>query len=96
MNRITKDQPLHVSQHSSNEMLPAVAWEEIGKQKDDFVFRYGDYCLRVEQMNKKYWWWCVYYKDGYADFDNPSARTELEAKLLAELSFIRHLSSHSS
>lgn len=79
----------------ANAMLPAVAWEEIGKQKDDFIFRYGDYCLRVEQMNKRYWWWCVYYKHDYAGFDEPKAKTELEAKLLAEVCFVRHWFIHS-
>lgn len=74
-------------------LLPAVAWDKIAD--DDFVFRFGDYCLRVEQMNKDYWWWCVYYIDDYAGFDEPKAKTELEAKLLAEICFVRHWSSHS-
>jgi hypothetical protein len=69
--------------------LPVVEWENIGK--DDFTFRFADYCLRVEQMDKRHWWWCVYFKDGYAGFDEPRAKTELEAKLLAELCFVRHL-----
>ena len=77
----------------ANVLLPAVAWEAIAD--DDFVFRFGDYCLRVEQMNKRYWWWCVYYNDDYAGFDEPKAKTELEAKLLAEICFVRHWSSHS-
>lgn len=83
----------HCTPPDAKHLLPAVAWDAIAD--DDFVFRFGDYCLRVEQMNKRYWWWCVYYKDDYAGFDEPKAKTELEAKLLAEMCFVRHWSSHS-
>ena len=82
-----------VAQPDAKHLLPAVAWDKIAD--DDFVFRFGDYCLRVEQMNKRYWWWCVYYKDDYAGFDEQKAKTELEAKLLSEIYFVRHWFSHS-
>ena len=78
---------------SSKSLLPAVAWVAIAD--DDFVFRKGKYSLRVEQMDKKYWWWCVYYGKEYAGFDKPRAKTETEAKLLAELCFIRARASNS-
>lgn len=77
---------------AESRLLPAVLWSYIGV--DDFIFRHGDYCLRVEKMDKGYYWWCVYYKDEYAGFDEPRAKTEKEAKLLAELCFIRHIVEH--
>lgn len=89
----TETSTQHVTPPAAKHLLPAVAWDKIAD--DDFVFRFGDYCLRVEQMNKRYWWWCVYYKDDYAGFDEPKAKTEIEAKLLAEICFFRHWSSHS-
>lgn len=76
----------------AKQVLPAVLWSYI--DADDFIFRHGDYCLRVEKMDKGYYWWCVYYKEEYAGFDEPRAKTEKEAKLLAELCFIRHIVEH--
>jgi hypothetical protein len=74
--------------------VPSIIWKNI--DDDDFICRIGNYCLRVEQMDKKYWWWCVYwYKDEIA-FDEPNAKTEKEAKLLAELYFIRHFINHNN
>lgn len=67
---------------------PVVVWNNISD--DDFVFRYRNYCLRVEQMNKRDWWWCVYYKDNPVGLVGPNAKTELEAKLLAEICFVHH------
>lgn len=62
--------------------LPDVKWKATrdGKQvfsndDDDFIFKYKKYCLRVEQMHDKNWWWCVYYADDYLEFDDPSAST---------------------
>ena len=72
--------------------LPEVIWENI--DDDDFVFKHGDYTLRVEQMRKKYWWWCVSFDKEEIAFDDPAGRTELEAKLLAERVFIKHLIEH--
>jgi hypothetical protein len=69
--------------------IPEVIWENI--DDDDFMFKYGSYTLRVEQMDNKYWWWCVYGNKGEIAFDDIRARTELEAKLLAERAFIKHL-----
>ena len=79
------------SKISSNTLLPAVAWEAIAD--DDFVFRKDEYCLRVEQMDNKIWWWCVY-KDKNEigsswDSVEYNAKTEKEAKQLAELCFVR-------
>ena len=33
------------------------------KDEDDFTARVGDYVLRVEQMDRYYWWWCIYHED---------------------------------
>lgn len=68
--------------------LPEVIWQAIAD--DDFVFRHKDYCLRVEQMNRRNWWWAVYKGKDEIAFDDPGAETELEAKLLAELAFIKY------
>jgi len=74
--------------------IPVVEWENIAD--DDFVYSYNKYMLRVEQMNKHHWWWCVYRDEGkkglkYVAFDDPHACTELEAKLLAELAFVKDI-----
>ena len=80
-----------------NLLVPAVAWEAI--DKDDFVFRKNNYCLRVEQMDKKVWWWCVYKGKNEIgsswDSIEDNAKTEKEAKLLAELCFVRAWASNS-
>lgn len=62
--------------------IPKVIWKTISN--DDFVFRHKKYTLRVEQMDDDYWWWCAYYGDDYIAFDDPRAKTELEAKIFAE------------
>jgi len=72
---------------TEQELIP-ITWESLAS--DDFVFRYERYCLRVEQMNKKYWWWAVYFGDLHIAFDDPRAKTENEAKYLAEIYFLRH------
>ena len=73
-------------------MNTKVEWSLLGKDDDNFIAKNGKYTLRVEQMSKKYWWWCVYYgKNDYAAFDEPRAKTEKEAKLLAENAFLRHV-----
>ena len=62
-------------------------------EDDDFTAVYGDYCLRAEMMSKKRWWWCVYFKhyDSFANAnDDGFAATKQEAKLIAEVQFLRH------
>lgn len=70
------------------ELMPAITWDELAD--DDFVFRHEGYCLRVEQMRKKHWWWAVYFQNTEIGFDDPWAKTENEAKCLAEIYFLRH------
>ena len=61
-----------------------VKWEAL--DDDDFIYREGDYTLRVEQMHKKIWWWCVYWlEDTVAEY--PNVKTKREAKYLAELNY---------
>jgi len=37
-------------------------WES-DEDGQDLTCKFYDYTLRVEQMDKKYWWWRVYYKN---------------------------------
>lgn len=60
----------------------SIKWEQI--DVDDFLFRDGEYLLRVEQMDKEYWWWAVLYKNEEISSDNPKAKTLPEAKRNAE------------
>ena len=73
----------------TKETFPIVEWEKMADY--DFVFVQEQYTLRVERMNQKSWWWCVYYDDVELRRNKFSTNTELEAKLLAELCFLRHL-----
>lgn len=68
--------------------LPDIVWNAI--DKDDFVCNIDKYCLRVEQMDKNYWWWAVYLDNDEIGFSDPKASTEMEAKLFAENCFLRY------
>jgi len=75
----------------------AVQWESTSTNpevKDDFMFKCGDYMLRVEQLDRRCWWWCVYLNNDEIESSNlkGSVKTEVEAKLSAELCFVRHKS----
>ena len=72
-------------------MNTKIKWDPVGEEADDFFAKSGKYTLRVEQMSKKRWWWCVYLGDNSIAFDDPQATTQKEAKLLAENAFLRHL-----
>lgn len=67
-----------------------VVWDKISN--NDFACLVDDYVLRVEKMGKNWWWWGVSHKkeDVSFWFDYPRATTELEAKLLAELTFLKY------
>lgn len=69
--------------------LPDVEWVKIGN--NDFSCVIGKYHLRVEKMDRNYWWWCVYYENDYAGFNEPQAKTEKEAKNAATICFHLHL-----
>lgn len=65
-----------------------IKWEG---NEDDYTANIDGYCLRVEQMDRRSWWWCVYLggdviADSHGEY--PQATTELEAKLLAEISYL--------
>ena len=60
--------------------------------KDDFTAKVNGYVLRAEQMNKRTWWWQVYYPDGSeanpdCDLDLPSERV---AKSICEIIYRLH------
>ena len=89
-----------------SQSIPKVVWEPLGiNAKDDFIaVMFGCYTLRVEKMDKNRWWWAVtlhknqiirstYNSDEVASSNENNesfAKTEREAKLLAEIAFIRH------
>lgn len=61
-------------------------WKKIGE--NDFICERGHYTLRVEQMDKNYWWWCVYSSGNEVDsswYDQykTAANCERVAKLRA-------------
>ena len=67
-------------------LIPKITWHDI--DDDDFVAKHDGYTLRVEQMDKKRWWWAVYRGD--VELANiVDCRTETEAKLKAELTFLK-------
>ena len=69
-----------------------INWEEI--YTDDFKATCGYYLLRAEQMDKNFWWWCVYHKTktiGGSAFSEEVARTKEDAFRLAEKSYREHL-----
>jgi hypothetical protein len=62
-----------------------IKWVKIGD--NDFKYIEGDYILRIEQMAKNSWWYCLYYKDEQQmDFANTQDKAEL---LVTEL-FTHH------
>lgn len=65
-------------------------WEKIADT--DFIWKDGDYILRVEKMSNNWWWWNISYKKEEIAFcfDYPRTTNELEAKLLAEITFLKH------
>jgi len=61
------------------------------KTGDDFTAKEGDYMLRVEQMDKKIWWWEVYYQNepimGHCHYQ---PETEEQAKAFSEMVYLAH------
>lgn len=52
--------------------MEKVEWIEIGDRHDDFIGSTADgYSLRVERMDRKRWWWAVYYK--HEEIENAAA-----------------------
>ena len=56
---------------------------------DDYTARIGDYTLRVEQMNRKRWWWCVYYKTDQVE--RGEERVKIEAMKAAVLAYMEQI-----
>ncbi len=73
--------------------LLSLVWSDGGSSGDDFTAKTSDgYTLRVEQMDRGFWWWQVYYPDGteadpWCDLGVP---TEYIAKRLCELIYRLH------
>lgn len=72
--------------------LPEINWKVIGV--GDYSATSGDYLLRVENMSPRYWWWRVYHGDDTIaecnDNKDSFAKNKVEAKLMAEIAFLRH------
>lgn len=72
--------------------LPEINW--IGLIENDAHASIGDYLLRFEKMDAGYWWWRVYHGDDTIAECNDNkysfAKNKVEAKLMAEIAFLRH------
>ena len=73
--------------------MKQVQWTKGGVRGDDFTAIVGDYTLRAEQMDRNYWWWCVYYKDDRIDeaCHHPLIKTRNGAKRKATTGMLKHL-----
>ena len=65
--------------------------ESPNKDEDDFTAICGHYTLRAEQMDKHYWWWCVYFKNESIAFNDPVANTKEQAMSNAEKEYRLHV-----
>jgi len=73
---------------------PKIQWIGNGST-DDYIFEYGEYFLHIEQMDKDYWWFAVYYKDHEVYGSNMldyQPKTMQEAKALVGEYFLKHWS----
>lgn len=63
-----------------------INWKE--QSEGDFIAIEGDYMLRVEQLDKHYYWWCTYFKDDQiaTEYDG----NEASAKKYAERAMNKH------
>ena len=81
----------------TNPFAPVVWYTTAGAAEatpsdDDFVARTDDgYMLRVEQMDRKQWWWQVYTPDGNEVVESPwHMRTKADAFTIAETVYDVH------
>jgi hypothetical protein len=58
--------------------------------EEDLTCIIDDYTLRVEQMDKGLWWWCVYYKDEQLYQNRNTANSKYRAIGLAEGQYMGH------
>lgn len=61
---------------------------------DDLTAIHDNYTLRVEQMDKNKWWWCVYFNDERIADDESLAKTKKQAKMKAIWAMKRHIGKH--
>lgn len=69
-----------------------IPWDA-NEPDDDFTAFIGDYCLRVEQMDDKVWWWRTYYKnDTIADAftDGLVVSSAKQGKKMAVWNMLKH------
>lgn len=64
-----------------------VKWETIAK--NDFKASVGDYFLRVEQMDRNSWWWCVWLLNKEIGYGIGVA-SEGKAKQSAIMAYVDH------
>ena len=67
-------------------------WEQI--DEDDYVAKYADMMLRVEQMKEHQWWWAVYKGEEELCPEKPFARNKEYAMKKADRKSTRLNSSH--
>lgn len=69
-----------------------IKWKQTGDDPNDLIAKFGDYCLRVEQMGKRRFWWCLYYQSEQiiADDTGVVASTLKEGMVAAESAFWTH------
>lgn len=67
-------------------------WKQTNGDPDDILCVIGDYMLRVEWMDKRQWWYNVYYKDDELLHDYMTVKTKEEAKWMAETFYFVHKS----
>lgn len=69
-----------------------IKWRQTGDDENDLVAEYGDYMLRVERMDKKRFWWCLYFKKDQVISDDcgVTGSSLSEGKKLAEIAFWTH------
>jgi hypothetical protein len=69
-----------------------IKWKMTGDDPNDLMANFGDYTLRVERMDKKRYWWCLYFQSSevIADYSGVEAETLKEGKKLCEVAFWTH------
>lgn len=70
-----------------------IKWKCTGSDKNDLIAHFECYCLRVERMDKNYFWYALYYHDNEILMDSTFGIRAVnldEAKKLVELAMWTH------
>lgn len=70
--------------------ITKLVWEYLNEEKDDIKATIPDYVFRVEQMDRKKWWYMVWFQDKQIA-DGLLCNTREEAMLTAEIAYLKHL-----